>query len=235
MGGGDLLPEVITPTGELTLAPSPNDALGAVSDTRDLRVMIPRCRRAIDGPRATSSASVAATLSDSEVLGLVADSTANVILLTGGSQVFGYMLVPTHYDPFYKAPDQWATDKPLSPEAQDVVIAQAAIDFYSDRLRHNSFTAETIKDEGQEWTWERSANLLQLQLKLLAEVRDRALEMLQRLNAPLDSYISSVAERDKLAAVYLEPWVKEIGAPVPYAGLSGAYTGGFDFRFGTLG
>lgn len=231
----DLLPEVVTPTGELVLSPSPNDALGAVVDTRDLRVMIPRCRRAIDGPRATSSASVAATLSDSEILGLIADSTANVILLTGGSQVFGYMLEPSHYDPFYKAPDQWVTNAPLSPEAQDVVIAQAAIDFYADKLRRDPYTAETIKDEGQEWSWERSANLLQLQLKLLADVRDKALEMLQRIKAPLDSYISSVAERDKLAAVYLEPWVTEIGAPVPYAGLSGAYTGGYDFRFGTFG
>lgn len=233
--GGDLLPEVITPAGELVESPSPNDGLGPVEDTRDLRVMIPRCRRAIDGPRATSSASVAATLSDSEVLGLVADSTANVILLTGGSSVFGYQLVPTHYDPFYKAPDQWATDRPLGPEAQDVVIAQAAIDFYADRLRRDAYTSETIKDEGQEWTWQRSANLLQAQLKLLAEVRDRALEMLERINAPLDRYISTVAERDKIAAVYLEPWVAEVGAPVPYVGLTGAYTGGFDFRFGTLG
>lgn len=232
---GDLLPDVITPAGELVADPSPNDELGPVSDLRDLRVMIPRCRRAIDGPRATSSASVSATLDDNEILGLIADSTSNVILLTGGSAVFGYKLVPTHYNAFYLAPDQWATDAPLSPEAQDVVIAQAAIDFYSDRLRREPYTAETIKDEGQEWSWQRSANLLQAQLKLLAEVRDRALEMLSRLNAPLDRYISTVAERDKIAAVYIEPWVTEVGAPVPYVGLSGAYTGGFDFRFGTLG
>lgn len=235
MADVDLLPEVVTPAGELVLSPSPNDALGPVTDTRDLRVMIPRCRRAIDGPRATSSASVAATLSDSEVLGLVADSTANVILLTGGSTVFGYELQPTHYDPFYKAPDQWATNTPLSPIAQDVVIAQAAIDFYADKLRRNPYTSEKISDEGQEWAWERSANVMAAQLKLLAEVRDKALNMLERINAPLDRYISSVAERDKLAAVYLEPWVSEIGAPVPYAGLSGAYVGGFDFRFGTFG
>lgn len=197
--------------------------------------MIPRCRRAIDGPRATSSASVAATLSDSEVLGLVADSTANVILLTGGSLVFGYELVATHFDPFYMAPDQWATSAPLSPLAQDVVIAQAGIDFYAQRLRSSDFTAETLKNEGEEWAWERSANVMAAQLKLLAEIRDRALEMLERINAPLDRYVSSVAERDKLAAVYLEPWVAEIGAPVPYAGLSGAYAGGYDFRFGTFG
>jgi hypothetical protein len=231
----DLLGEVVTPAGELTLSPSPNDDLGPVTDTRDLRVMIPRMRRAIDGPRATSSASVAATLSDSEVLGLIADSTANVILLTGGSLVFGYELEPTHYDPFYKAPDQWQTNKELTPLAQDVIIAQGAIDFYAHKLRSEPFTSEKIADEAQQWEWTKSAQMMSVQLKMLAEVRDRALEMLERINAPVEAYISSVAERDKLAAVYLEPWVSEIGAPVPWSGLSAAYIGGFDFRFGTFG
>ncbi|GAC1522469.1 MAG: hypothetical protein NVS3B1_07890 [Marmoricola sp.] len=230
-----IAPVVHTPAGELVLAASPNDALGPVTASSDLRVLIPRCRRAIDGPRAMSSAAVAATFDDSEVLALVADSTAEVILLTGGSSVFGYKLIATHVDPFYLAPDQWATDQPLSPEAQDVVIAQAAINVHLHRLRENPYTAESIGDEGQTWSWEKSANVLVAHLKLLAEVRDRSLELLRAMNAPLDAYFSLVAERDKLAAVYLEPYVSEVGAPVPYAGLSGAYTGGFDFRFGTFG
>ncbi len=197
--------------------------------------MIPRCRRAIDGPRALSSASVAATYDDSEVLGVIADATAEVILLTGGSQCFGFQLIATSRDPFYLAPNAWATDLPLSPEGQDVVIAQAAINVHLARLRDQPYTAEEIADEGQSWKWEKSPNLLLAQLKLLADIRDRALALLRALNAPLDVYISTMAERDKLAAIYLEPWVAEIGAPVPYVGLSGAYMGGFDFRFGTFG
>jgi hypothetical protein len=74
-----------------------------------------------------------------------------------------------------------------------------------------------------------------LQVKQLTEARDKALEMLERSNAPLDAWISSVAERDKLGAMYLEPWVTEIGASVPYTGLAGSTMGGFDYRFGTWG
>lgn len=220
---------------ELALDPSPNDGLGPVTSTSDLRVLIPRCRRAIDGPRALSSAAVTATYDDSEVLAVVADATAEVILLTGGSSVFGYQLVATHRDPFYQAPDQWATDRDLSPEAQDVVIAQAAINVHLHRLREDPLTSEEIADEGQSWKWEKSANLLLAQLKLLADIRDRALELLRAMNAPLDQFISTMAERDLLAASYLEPYVVEVGAPVPWIGLSGGYVGGYDFRFEARG
>lgn len=224
-----------TPSTELVLDPSPDDGLGPVTSTSDLRVLIPRCRRAVDGPRALSSAAVAATYDDSEILGVIADATAEVILLTGGSSVFGYRLVATHRDPFYMAPDQWATDRDLSPEAQDVVIAQAAINVHLHRLREDPLTSEEITDEGQGWKWEKSASLLLAHLKLLADIRDRALELLRAANAPLEVFISTMAERDSFAASYLEPYVAEIGAPVPFAGLTGAYVGGYDFRFGTYG
>lgn len=231
-----LLQPQVTPTGELVADPAPDDVLGPVTDARDLRVLIPRTRRAIDGPWALSSGAVAASLDDSEVLGLVADSLSMVILLTGGSSSFGYQLVPTHVDPYYMAPDQWATDRPMTPEAQDVVIAQAGLDFWTARLRQaQGYTSESIADEGQQWEWTKSAQLLQALMNALMDVRDRAVERMSALNAPLDSFISTVAERDKLAAIYLEPWVAEVGVPVPYMGLSGAYSGGFDFRFGTLG
>jgi hypothetical protein len=75
-------------------------AEGAVTDLRDLRVLIPETRRAIDGPTATSSAAVSASLTDAEVLGLVADATSEAILMTGGSTQFGYQLVVVERDEF---------------------------------------------------------------------------------------------------------------------------------------
>lgn len=207
---------------------------GAVTDVRDLRVLIPETRRAIDGPTATSSAAVSASLQDDEVLGLIADATAEVILMTGGSTTFGYQLVVVDRDPFYLAPIAWMTDTPRDPNADVVIRAQAAINFFFQKVQ-NLKMSEEISDEGQTWSYSFSAQLVRDQMRFLIDTRDRALGMLAAINAPLDTWISLVAERDRMAAVYLEPYVEEIGAPVPYAGLGGADPGAFDYRFGTIG
>jgi hypothetical protein len=209
-------------------------AEGAVTDLRDLRVLIPETRRAIDGPTATSSAAVSASLTDVEVLGLIADATAEVILMTGGSTTFGYQLVVVERDPFYMAPIGWMTDKARDPNADVVIRAQAAINFYFQKVRDQKMK-EDISDEGQSWSWEFSASLVRDQMQYLIGVRAQAIEMLSRLNAPLDSWVSLVANRDKMAAVYLEPYVEEIGAPVPYVGIGAGTGGDYDYRFGTIG
>jgi hypothetical protein len=205
-----------------------------VTDVRDLRVLIPETRRAIDGPTATSSAAVSATLKDEEVLGLIADATAEVILMTGGSTTFGYQLVVVERDPFYMAPSEWMTDTPRDPNADVVIRAQAAINFFFQKVQ-NLKVQEEISDEGQTWSYEFSASLVRDQMKYLIEVRAQAIEMLSRLHAPLDSWVSLVAERDKMAAVYLEPYVQEVGAPVPYMGIGAGTGGDYDYRFGTFG
>jgi hypothetical protein len=209
-------------------------AEGAVTDLRDLRVLIPETRRAIDGPTATSSAAVSASLTDAEVLGLVADATSEAILMTGGSSQFGYQLVVVERDEFYKAPIAWRTDKERDPYADVVIRAQAAINFFFQKVQ-NLKVSEEISDEGQTWRYDFSASLVRDQMRFLIETRDRALAMLGALNAPLDSWVSLVAERDLIAARYLEPYVEEVGAMVPYAGLGGADSGALDYRFGTIG
>lgn len=199
-------------------------------DLTDLRVLVPKARRACEGPFGLPAGFPA--LTDDQVYAIVADACAEVQLLTG--TLFGHELHVKRRDPLRGFPTAWNTNAILSESEGAVIVTQAAINFVYHLFREAK-TSETIKDEGQEWTWDRSANLMVLQVKQLIEARDKALEMLERIHAPLDSYISSVAERDKIAAVYLEPWVTEVGAPVPYTGLSGATTGGFDFRFGTFG
>lgn len=208
---------------------------GAVTDPRDLRVLIPAVRRAIDGPTATSSASVSASLDDTEILGLIADATAEVILMTGGETMFGYQLVVVERDSTYMAPVAWMTDTARNSNADVVIRSQAAINYFFQTVRDMKMS-ETIKDEGQEWDWELSASLVRDQMQYLIAVRNQALETMRALHAPLDTYISLVANRDKMAAIFLEPYVEEIGAPVPYTGL-GSEAGGYvyDYRFGSFG
>jgi hypothetical protein len=64
----------------------------AVTDARDVRTLIPRVRRALDGPAATSPLADASTLTDDEVTAVIADAIADILLYTGGSTVFGHTL-----------------------------------------------------------------------------------------------------------------------------------------------
>lgn len=205
-----------------------------VTDVRDLRVLIPACRRAIDGPTATGSASVAATLSDQEVVNLVADATADLILFTQGNEAFGYQLVATARDPFYKAPTAWATDTERVPAADAAILSQAALNHYFWLIRLMK-VSETQKNEAVEWSYSLSANVVAAWIKYLIDNRDKAISALQVMHAPMDVYISMVAERDRLAAAWLEPWVTEIGAPVPYVGGGGSGPLEYDYRFNTWG
>ena len=205
-----------------------------VTDVRDLRVLIPACRRAIDGPLATSSASVAATMNDQEVLNLVADATAELILYTHGSQSFGYQLLPTAYDPFYMAPVAWMTDLPRQPAADAAILSQGALDHYFWLIKQFK-VSETIKNEAQEWQYAFSPNIIAAWIQYLRDNRDKAIQAMISINVPMDTYISWVAERDRLSAAWLEPWVTEVGAPVPYAGGGGSGPLEYDYRFNTWG
>lgn len=208
--------------------------VGGVTDQRDLRTLIPACRRAIDGPMTTSPAAPSATLDDPQVLALIADATAMLILQTQGNEAFGYQLIPTARDPFYQAPIAWMTDKQRVPAADAAILSQAALDHYFWTIKLLK-VSETMKNEAVEWEYNLSANVIASWMKYLIDNRDKAIAALQVINAPMDVYISLVAERDRLSAAWLEPWVSEVGAVVPYAGGGGSGPLDFDFRFGTYG
>ena len=207
---------------------------GQVTDIRDLRVLIPACRRAIDGPQATSPDSPATTLRDGEVLGLVADATGMLILQTQGEAAFGCQLVVAGRDPYYKAPNAWATDVPRPPAVDAAILSQAALDFYYFSMRQFK-VSETVKNEAVEWTYTHSASVIAGWMQYLRDNRDRAIAALQVIDAPLDRMVSLVAERDFYAAAFLEPYTSEVGAPVPYWGGPGVMSLGYDFRFSTFG
>lgn len=213
--------------------PSPIDGI-PVTDLTDLRVLIPACRRAIDGPTATYETAPSATLADQEVLNLLADSAATLILQTQGSPAFGYQLVVTARDPYYLAPVSWATDQPRVPAADAAILSQAALDHYFWMIKLLK-VSESMKNEAVSWEYNLSATVIASWMAYLIANRDKAIAALQVINAPMDAYLSLVAERDRLAAAWLEPWVPEIGAPVPYVGGGGSGPLEYDYRFNTWG
>jgi hypothetical protein len=201
-------------------------AADPVTDLRDLRVLIPATRRAIDGPQATGSAAPSTTLTDEMVLNIIADATGELILLTAGS--LGYTLEVMERDDSYMAPIAWQTDKERTPDIDALITSQAAINYHFRRLVELK-SSETMRDKDGEWSYTLSANVLRDWLKELAKFRDEALAALGRVKAPLDTYVSTVTERDRWVARIVEPWVEGIG------GLGGATLGDPDYRFGTMG
>lgn len=172
-----------------------------VEDTRDLRSLVPRVRRALEGPGATA---VTSDLDDDMIVALTADAIAAVILYTGGSDAFGYTLEVTSRDAYYQAPNGWATDVELTLPAQSVVVAQAALSHMFTQLQEAK-TAETIRDEGQEWSYQISASVLTKKIDLLTRLRDDALAQLAAAEPMFDRYVTYLAGCDERLCSLLDP------------------------------
>jgi hypothetical protein len=185
----------------------------AVTDIRDTRVLIPRLRRALDGPQAMSSASPGATLSDEQLNAIAADAVASMIFYTGGS-LFGSTLEVAERDPVYQSPTAWFTEPALTEPQVVAVVSQAALDYFFSRLSSTAAgkTAETIKDEATEWSWEISPQAVVERLRQLRADRDKALEQLAEAGWESDSaWESFVATRDSRTSLLIEPWVAGVG------------------------
>lgn len=184
-----------------------------VTDLRDTRVLIPRLRRAIDGPTAMSSGALSATLSDEQLNAIGADAIGTVIFYSGS--LFGATLEVAERDTTYLSPIAWFTEPALSEPQITVVVAQAALDYFFSRLTtsEEGKTAETIKDEATEWSWEVSAQTVVERLRQLRADRDRALEQLADEDAETDtSWVSFIQTRDATTSRLIEPWLRPGGA-----------------------
>jgi hypothetical protein len=83
--------------------------------------------------------------------------------------------------------------------------------------------AETIANEAQSWSWQKSATLLNEYFKMLREQRDRALELaVAEGGSGLEAYVSFIAVRDATTSAIIEPYVE--------TALIG--TGQVDYRWG---
>lgn len=188
----------------------------------DIRMLVPRVQRAVEGVVRASW-----TLTADEVKDLVADAAADVVLYTGS--LFGAQLVVTHVDDVTQAPDEYATSATLPPEQAAMIAAQAALTYFFHRFS-GSKMSERIADEASQWEYTLSPSLLQSQLRLLQDERDKALNSIPPPPGGLDQYVSFLAMRDVYTSRLIEPWVygHQEGQGIDSGGLE------IDFRFTAL-
>lgn len=167
---------------------------------QDVRELIPRVRRALEGPVELTGPEA---LTDAQVEALAADALADVLLLTVGA--WPHTLEVSVRDPDTNYPQHYTIDPALSLAEESVITAQAAITHFFHQVK-NIKTSEQITNEGEQWSYSLSANLLRDQIKLLQDQRDTALEALARAHPAMARYASILATRDLLGAALLEPW-----------------------------
>lgn len=176
-----------------------------VDDERDIRVLIPRVRRALDGPHATSSAAASSNFTDDEITAQIADAIAEVIFFAPDG--FGKQLEVTERDPNYLAPIAWQTSEPLTDAEATVIVLQAALNnlYYGVASMKSS---ERIRNEGEEWEWSVSASAVAERVKALQRMRDEAIERLTAIDSHgMHAWINTLAVRDAYTDSLIEPWV----------------------------
>lgn len=167
---------------------------------QDVRELVPRVRRALEGPVPVEVGG----LSEEQVEAAAADAIADLIMLTSGE--WDHKLTVTETDDDTGYPKHYAVDPGLELHEQSLVAAQAALSHVFHVLRETK-VSETIRNEGQEWSFQRSSTMLRDYLNALKEQRDAALKALEAQNPVLVRVSSILAVRDRLASAVIEPWL----------------------------
>jgi hypothetical protein len=178
--------------------------MSAVTDERDVRILIPRVRRAIDGPHATSSAAASSNFTDDEITAQIADAIAEVIFFAPDG--FGKELVVTERDPNYLAPIAWQTSEALGEAEASVIVIQAALNNIYYGLTSMK-TSEHIVNEGEEWEWSISSTAVAERVKQLQKLRDEAIAQLESNQSDLTEWVNTLEVRDAYTDALIEPWL----------------------------
>jgi hypothetical protein len=188
---------------------------GTPPDLTDLRVLVPRAIRACEGPYGAPDGKP--PLTDDVVYPMVADACGSIILQTGS--VFGHTLNVTKRDPIVGYPTAWATDVALNEWEGAVIICQVALDYWRFLVRDLK-NSQSIKNEGTEWQYSISTNVLRDYLTYLQQERDNALKGIRYHNPVLDHYASNIRVRDQATVAILE-WWDNVSPGVGGAGMPG--------------
>lgn len=193
-----------------------------VVDLTDLMVFVPWARRACEGPFGAPGG--LPSLMDSQLYAAVADACAEMILFTGS--LFGHQLIVAARDPTGGFPTQWHTEVQLSEWEGAVIITQVALNYYFHVFRDMK-TSQAIRNEGTEWEYTLSANVLRDYLATLKDQRDMAMAGLQKHHPILDKFASTIRVRDQATVAVLEWWAHDSGVTSGGLGIPGgqeAYT-----------
>lgn len=176
-----------------------------------LRGLIPRARRALEGFGAE-------VLTSDQIRDLLADAVAEVIWYAPS---WGKTLVATSRDAS-NVPTDFEITPELSLPEQTVVVNQTALSYFFHKIEGGAI-AQTITNEATSWSWQKSANMLADQFKLLRDARDAALAVLlvDQYQA-LETYVSYIAVQDASTSRIIEPWVDTAVVGI----------GQIDYRFG---
>jgi len=179
-------------------------------DLTDLRVLVPRATRACEGPYGPPTGRP--SLADDVVYAMVADACAEIILFAGS--LFGHQLLVKARDPIVGYPTEWQTDAMLTEWESAVVICQVGLDYWRFIFR-DMRVSESIKNEGTEWSYQLSANVIRDYLTHLQAERDLALKGLRSWHWVADRYASNIRIRDQATVAILEWWSTNIADRVP--------------------
>lgn len=174
---------------------------GEEPDLTDLRVLVPRARRACEGPYGAPESKP--VLTDSQVYAMVADAFGEIVLYSGS--LFGHELEVKERDPLVGFPTAWKTATMLNEWEGAVIVNQTALDYFFHLFRDMKIS-QSIKNEGTEWTYSLSANVLRNYLETLKSQRDMALEGIRKHKPVYDLYASNIRVRDQATVGILEWW-----------------------------
>lgn len=190
-------------------------AEGETPDLTDLKVLVPRARRKVEGPWGNPNGKP--PLRDVEIYNMVADACSEIIMLAG--KLFRHELKVKTRDPLGGFPTEWRTDTPLEEYEAAIICAQTGLDYYWHVFRTMKIS-QGVKNEGTEYTYSLSANVLRDYLASLISERDHAVAGL-RANVPvLDRFASNIRVRDQATVAALEWWAGYFDSGVP-GGLPG--------------
>jgi hypothetical protein len=174
---------------------------GAAPDLTDLWVLVPRTRRACEGPFGPPRDK--RPLTDMQIYELTADACAEVILFTG--KLFSHELLVKQRDPLGGFPTRWRTDSKLSEWETAFIANQAALNYYYHLFRELR-TSEKIQNEGTSWEYTISANVIKGYLETLMANRDLALKAMMEIHPVIDRFASIIRVRDQATVTVLEWW-----------------------------
>lgn len=169
---------------------------------QDVAELVPRVRRAIEGPTPD------ATVDDATFVPVAADAVGDLILVTAGTWPHK-LTVTTRSNGATGVPESWAVDPGLDPTEEGLVAMQAALNYAVTWLRDMK-VSERIQNEAQQWEWTKSATALRDWLKTITDQRDRALEALEQTYPVMVQVRSFLAVRDAQrwqVVQAVEPWL----------------------------
>jgi len=197
---------------ELRESGIPNPGLGP--DLTDLMVMVARARRYIEGPYGPPENRP--PLTDDVVYAMVADAVADIILVTGN--LFGHQLIVSQRDPTVGFPTAWQTEAVLDEWEVSVITTQAALNYFFFLFRDLKIS-QHISNEGTQWEYSLSANVIRDYIGELQNRRDLAIAGLQKHHPVIDRFASNIRVRDRATVALLEWW--DTNGPDQGGGLPG--------------